>query len=162
MSDAVAAPLSTIGPYTVVSDEEREWAVSWDAVPELASDLGPFGLGFRIESMDYGYGPLEPDAEMFRLWDGWRGRHAEFVRELRRAVALHMQVVGASGDPAAQVVSAEVCIGRVDDQGGRSTRCLPPSRWSAMPNTRCSATWTPSPGSWSSSKARLTWRGSRH
>jgi hypothetical protein len=65
--------------------------------------------------MDYGDEPLGPDDEMFRLWDAWRGRHAGYLAELRRAVEAHMRVAGASGDPAAQVESAEVCVGRVDD-----------------------------------------------
>jgi hypothetical protein len=110
-----AARLAAIGPHAVTSDTPEEWVAVWDDVPELASPLGSFGLEFRVESTAPG-GALRPDAQLFKLWETWRSRHAAFAAVMLDAVAARMTAAGVTGPPPDAVTALEVSISRADDE----------------------------------------------
>ncbi|HUR53034.1 MAG TPA: hypothetical protein VMZ71_02805 [Gemmataceae bacterium] len=110
----LATKLAAIGPHTIHSDTEDEWVAAWDAPPALDSPLGPFGLEFRIESLDGGE-PLRPDKKMFALWETWRSRHTEWAVTMQQAVEERMRDAGVTGLASAAVHTREVSISRVDD-----------------------------------------------
>ena len=63
----------------------------------LATDLCPFHVRFRIDSPSADYDPDEP---MFELWEKYRRRHTEHVKEFtQRLVDLYRGVTWLPGMP---------------------------------------------------------------
>lgn len=64
--------------------------IPWEQPPERTADLRPFQARFEIDSES---GNDDADEEMYELWENYRRRYTEHVKEFaRRLVALYRGV----------------------------------------------------------------------
>jgi hypothetical protein len=114
MDADLAKRLADIGPYVVEIDADAQFVVRWEALPELTSPVGLFGLEFGAEAMGL-IGRQSPDLRVFKLWELWKSRHASIVEEMRTAVELELEAAGAVGSTADFVRSARVTVSQLQD-----------------------------------------------
>jgi hypothetical protein len=71
--------------------------IPWEQPPEPTAALCPFQAHFEIESMS---GDFDADEELHALWERYRLRHPEHLKEFaRRLVALYRGVAWSPGMP---------------------------------------------------------------
>ena len=99
------ARLDAIGPWTVKADRDGA-AIRWERPAALQSPWGPLALGFETIADDDSES-IDPDEEMFRLYELFASRRDKFLTRVTGLCADYPEECGT-------LVDAEVWVTRED------------------------------------------------
>jgi hypothetical protein len=113
LADGLRDRLESIGPFTMnVSQGCRE--ITWETPNALPCELAPVDLTFVLEPDNVG-----PDEATFALWECYKARHAEHVRQFATRLAeLHRDIQADLTDEQALAKVEHIHISVVQDGFG--------------------------------------------